>query len=111
VNNGGSDDGVGDVLAAPCQQQENTTLCGDTNNWDMDLHYSPYFNVTQALFNGSEMAWANDAMTRLTTWKFNTLGGYSSAVAEAAAGRQNMYYNKLLMFATRFAMPAGTPLQ
>jgi hypothetical protein len=52
LNNGGSDDGVGGVLSSPCQQQENTTLCGDTNNWDMNLHYAPYFNITQALFNG-----------------------------------------------------------
>jgi hypothetical protein len=111
LNNGGNDDGVGGVLSEPCQQQENSTLCGDTNNWDMNLHYAPYYNVTQALFNGSEQAWADNAVSRLASWKFNTLGGYSSSVAEAAAGRQKVYYNKLLMFATRFAMPSGTPLQ
>ena len=67
--------------------------------------------MAQALFNGSEPAWADDAVARLRTWGFNTLGGYSSGVAEAAAGRQGVYYNKLLMFATRFAMPNGTPLE
>ena len=111
VNNGGSDDGVGGVLSAPCQQQQNTTLCGDTNNWDMVRNYAPYHNITQELFNDSEPAWADDAVSRLRFWGFNTLGGYSSGVAEAAAGSQGTYYNKLLMFATRFAMPDGTALQ
>ena len=111
VNNGGADDGTGGVLSTPCQQQENTTLCGDTNNWDMALHFAPYYNITQALFNTSERAWAADSITRLQSWHFNTLGGYSAAVAERTAGQNSMYYNHLLMFATRFAMPAGTPLQ
>ena len=47
VNNGGLDDGVGGVLSTPCQQQEDTALCGDTNNWDMVRHYAPYYNITQ----------------------------------------------------------------
>lgn len=70
-----------------------------------------YHNITQALFNGSEMAWADDAVTRLRGWGFNSLGGYSSAIAETAAGSHGLYYNHLLMFATRFAMPEGTPLE
>ena len=37
VNNGGSDDGVGGVLAEPCRRQMNSSLCGDTNSWDMLL--------------------------------------------------------------------------
>ena len=86
-------------------------MCGDTNNWDMVLRYAPYYNVTQALFNNSEVAWADDAAERLQQMNFNTISGYSSAVAEAAVGRRQMYYTHLLMFATRFAMPAGTPLQ
>jgi hypothetical protein len=112
LNDGGLDDGVGDVLGAPCRAQQNTSLCGDTNNWDMRLNYSPYFNVTQALFNGSAAQWAEDAAARLESWHFNTISGYSSSLAErAVAHRGNMFYNRLLMFATRFAEPSGTPLQ
>ena len=111
VNNGGADDGAGGVLARPCRAQENSSLCGDTNNWSMGLGYAPYHNVTMALFNGSEPLWADDTVARLGAWGFNSVGGYSSHVAEAAVGRAEMYYNHLLMFATRFAMPAGTPLQ
>lgn len=114
LNNGGPDDGVGDVLGAPCRAHENGSLlghlCGDTNNWDMDRHFSPYNNVTNALFS-SEQAFVDDAAARLDSWGFNTVTGYSSAVAERAMGRRGLYYNRLLMFGTRFAEPAGTPLQ
>lgn len=111
LNDGGKDDGVGDVLGRECRAQQNSSSCGDTNNWDMTLNYSPYFNVTQALFNGSAKAWAADAAGRLKSWNFNTISGYSSAVAERAVAEHDMFYNRLLMFATRFAMPAGTPLE
>ena len=111
LNDGGLDDGVGDVLGRECRQQQNTSLCGDTNNWDMDLNYSPYHTVTQALFNGSAEAWAADAAAKLEGWHFNTISGYSSAPAERAMGARGLFYNRLLMFATRFAMPGGTPLQ
>ena len=96
LNDGGHDDGVGGVLAAPCQQQENSTLCGDTNNWDMQLGYSPYFNVTQALFNRSSLDWATDAAGRLSSWGFNTISGYSSAVAEQAVAARGMLYTHLV---------------
>lgn len=111
LNDGGLDDGVGDVLGTECRKQQNTSLCGDTNNWDMDLNYSPYHNVTQALFNGSAEAWAEDSAAMLESWHFNTISGYSSTHAERAMGARGLFYNRLLMFATRFAMPGGTPLQ
>ena len=44
-------------LAAPCRAQENSSACGDTNNWDMQLGYSPYHTVTQGLFQNSSEAW------------------------------------------------------
>jgi hypothetical protein len=81
---------VGGVLATPCRQQENSSACGDTNNWDMQLGYSPYHTVTQALFNGSSAAWAADAAGRLDAWNFNTISGYSSAVAEKAVAERGM---------------------
>ena len=111
LNDGGLDNGVGDVLGRECRHQKNTALCGDTNNWDMVLNYSPYHTVTQAKFNGSAERWAADAAARLQGWHFNTISGYSSAVAEQAVGSIGMYYNRLLMFATNFAMPGGTLLQ
>eukprot|EP01052_Picozoa_sp_SAG31_P036284 SAG31_NODE_4504_length_3181_cov_1.851720_2_plen_510_part_00 len=111
LNDGGPDDGVGDVLGRECRAQQKTSLCGDTNNWDMLLNYAPYFNVTRAIFRSNE-EWATDAASRLDSWHFNTISGYSSTTAErAVAKRGNMFYNRLLMFATRFAMPFGTPLQ
>ena len=84
LNDGGMDDGVGDVLGRECRRQQNSSTCGDTNNWDMDLNFSPYYRVTQALFNGSSENWAADAAQRLDSWHFNTISGYSSAVAERA---------------------------
>jgi hypothetical protein len=116
LNNGGGDDGVGGVLRGPCRAQMGSALCGDTNNWDMVARYSPYNNVTRALFDrssdeASDEAWAADAAARLEGWGFNTVSGYSSAVAERAVGARGMFYNRLLMFGTRFAEPAGTPLQ
>jgi hypothetical protein len=116
LNNGGEDDGVGGVLRDPCRAQMGSVLCGDTNNWDMVARYSPYNNITRALFNrssteASDEAWAADAASRLQGWDFNTISGYSSAVAERAVGARGMFYNRLLMFGTRFAEPSGTPLQ
>jgi hypothetical protein len=111
LNDGGGDDGVGDVLGMECRQQQHSSLCGDTNNWDMQLNFSPYFNVTQRLFNNSAAAWAMDAASRLQGWSFNTISGYSSSVAEKAVAARGMFYNRLLMFATRFAMPNGSMLQ
>lgn len=120
VNDGGADDGVGGVLSEPCQRQTGSELCGDTNNWDMQLGFAPYHNVTQALFDGNDTAFYDDAVARLRAWNFNTITGYSSAAAERAVGRAYdaatgnappMYYNRLLMFATRFAEPGGTPMQ
>ena len=111
LNNGGDDDGVGGLLRDPCRAQMGTDLCGDTNNWDMVARYSPYNNVTRALFNHSDEAWAADAVARLEGWSFNTISGYSSAVAERAVASRGMLYNRLLMFGTRFAEPGGTSLQ
>jgi hypothetical protein len=115
VNDGGLDDGVGGVLRHPCCRELdlplNSCLCGDTNNWDMQMGWAPYHNVTQALYNGSAAAWADDTVHRLRAWSFNTISGYSSGVAERAAARSELYYNRLLMFATRFAEPGGTPLE
>ena len=118
VNDGGADDGAGDVLGAPCRAQENSSACGDTNNWSMTLKMSPYRAVTQALFNASvvgaaaaQEAWAAEAAVRLEGWNFNTAGGYSSAYGEQAMAARGMFYNRLLMFATRFTMPTGTALE
>ena len=48
------------------------------------LGYSPYRRANVALYGGDDNLWAATAISRLRLWGFNTLGSWSSELAESA---------------------------
>ena len=95
VNDGGLDDGVGGRERAVCVAATNNSLCGDSLNFAGQLHYAPYYNVTQAK-HGSVEAWAAASVLDLEAWGFNGISGWSNAAAEDAARAAGMHSFHLL---------------
>eukprot|EP01050_Picozoa_sp_SAG11_P005649 SAG11_NODE_406_length_9736_cov_3.229117_1_plen_1784_part_00 len=114
VNNGGEDDGVGGRESPACKagvtrgvaKIPGSPLCGDTLSYSPLIGYSPYFNSTQER-HGSEEKWANVTTSRLRSWNFNTLGGWSATIAEKAAATRGLYYAHLLDLGTTWLSHTG----
>ena len=114
VNNGGQDDGVGGRESPACKagvtrgaaKIPGSPLCGDTLSYSPLIGYAPYFNSTQERY-GSEEKWASVTATRLESWNFNTLGGWSATVAEKAAAARGLYYAHLLDLGTTWLSHTG----
>ena len=81
-------------------------MCGDTLSYSPLIGYSPYYNTTQER-HGSEEKWASVTATRLESWNFNTLGGWSATVAEKAAATRGLYYAHLLDLGTTWLSHTG----
>eukprot|EP01121_Diplochlamys_sp_Union-15-3_P002159 TRINITY_DN11881_c0_g1_i1.p1 TRINITY_DN11881_c0_g1~~TRINITY_DN11881_c0_g1_i1.p1 ORF type:complete len:447 (-),score=80.03 TRINITY_DN11881_c0_g1_i1:101-1441(-) len=94
VNNGGPDDGVGGRESADC----NYPLCGDTLSFAPKLGFAPYFNSTMARW-GSQENWAQNVVSRISSWNFNSIGGWSATIVEQAL-KPGQYYAHLLDMAT-----------
>ena len=114
VNNGGQDDGVGGRESPACKagvtrgvaKIPGSPLCGDTLSYSPLIEYAPYFNSTLERY-GSEEKWASVTATRLESWNFNTLGGWSATVAEKAAASRSLYYAHLLDLGTTWLSHTG----
>ncbi len=96
VNNGGQDDGVGGRERAVCVAATNNTLCGDSLNFAGKLNYAPYNNVTMDKYGNNETLWAQSAISRLQSYGYNSISGWSARISETAAAAQGMYYFHLL---------------
>jgi hypothetical protein len=68
-----------------CQATTKNPLCGDSLNFGGKLGYAPFHNVTVAKYAGNETAWAEAAISRLASFGFNGISGWSASVAEVSA--------------------------
>jgi len=77
---------------SPACRGDGYPLCGDTLSFAPALKYAPYYNTTMARYS-DESAWVVYTTTRLRSWGFNSIGGWSAKIMETKSG---LYYAHLL---------------
>jgi agarase len=59
---------------------------------------TPYYDAVSAKFNNNQSAWADSVVSRMASWKLNTLGAWADTVVIT----KGMPYTRILGFAQGF---------